>query len=29
VSGPVHEDVWNWFVAVHHNIGFSGAPMHM
>jgi hypothetical protein len=29
VSGPVHEDVWNWFVAVHHNIGFAGAPMHM
>jgi hypothetical protein len=22
VSGPVHEDVWTWFVAVHHNIGF-------
>jgi hypothetical protein len=29
VSGPVHEDVWNWFVAVHHNIGFAGSPMHM
>jgi serine/threonine protein kinase len=29
VSGPVHEDVWNWWVAVHHNIGFAGAPMHM
>jgi serine/threonine-protein kinase len=29
VSGPVHEDVWNWWVAVHHNIGFTSAPMHM
>jgi hypothetical protein len=29
VYGPVHEDVWNWFVAVHHNIGFAGSPMHM
>jgi hypothetical protein len=28
VSGPVHEAVWTWWVAVHHNIGF-GAPMHM
>ena len=28
-AGPVHEDVWNWWVAVHHNIGFSGAPMNM
>ena len=27
VAGPVHEDVWNWWVGVHHNIGFS--PMHM
>ena len=28
VAGPVHEDVWNWWVGVHHNIGF-GSPMHM
>ncbi len=29
VAGPVHEDVWNWWYAVHHNIGFSGTPMKM
>jgi hypothetical protein len=29
VAGPVHEDVWNWWVAVHHNIGFGGSPMNM
>ena len=29
VAGPVHEDVWNWWVGVHHNIGFAGAPMNM
>ncbi len=29
VAGPVHEDVWNWWVAVHHNIGFAGSPMNM
>jgi hypothetical protein len=29
VAGPVHGDVWTWWVAVHHNIGLSGAPMHM
>jgi serine/threonine-protein kinase len=29
VAGPVHEDVWNWWFAVHHNIGFGGPPMHM
>src|SRR5579864_2259981 len=29
VSGPVHEDVWNWWVGVHHNIGFTGSPMNM
>jgi hypothetical protein len=29
VSGPVHEDVWTWWVAVHHNIGLAGQPMHM
>ena len=28
VAGPVHEDVWNWWVGVHHNIGFN-SPMHM
>jgi len=29
VAGPVHGDVWNWWVAVHHNIGIGGAPMNM
>jgi hypothetical protein len=29
VAGPVHANVWTWWVAVHHNIGISGAPMHM
>ena len=30
VVGSPHEDVWNWWVAVHHNIGFNGSlPMHM
>jgi hypothetical protein len=29
VAGPVHEDVWNWWVGVHHNIGFAGAHMNM
>ena len=29
VVGPVHTNVWDWWVAVHHNIGISGAPMHM
>jgi hypothetical protein len=29
VAGPVHANVWNWWVAVHHNIGFGGAPMNM
>jgi serine/threonine protein kinase len=28
VAGPVHGDVWTWWVAVHHNIGI-GAPMNM
>jgi hypothetical protein len=27
--GPVHEDVWNWWVNIHHNIGFASSPMHM
>ena len=26
VAGPVHNDVWDWWVAVHHNIGIGGAP---
>jgi hypothetical protein len=29
VAGLVHTDVWNWWVAVHHNIGIGGAPMNM
>jgi hypothetical protein len=29
VAGPVHEDVWNWWVGIHHNIGFAASPMHM
>jgi len=29
VAGPVHEDVWNWWVGVHHNIGFAGSSMNM
>jgi len=29
VAGPVHGDVWNWWVVVHHNIGFGGSPMNM
>jgi hypothetical protein len=29
VAGPVHANVWNWWVAVHHNVGFGGAPMNM
>jgi hypothetical protein len=29
VTGPVHEDVWNWWVGVHHNIGFAGSHMKM
>jgi hypothetical protein len=29
VAGPVHEDVWNWWVGVHHNIGFAGSHMKM
>ena len=23
-----HEQVWLWFVAVHHNVAFAGAPAH-
>jgi Protein kinase domain len=29
VAGPIHTDVWNWWVAVHHNIGIGGAAMNM
>jgi hypothetical protein len=29
VAGPVHTDVWDWWVRVHHNIGIGGAPMTM
>jgi serine/threonine-protein kinase len=29
VAGPVHTNVWDWWVAVHHNIGIAGAPMNM
>jgi hypothetical protein len=29
VAGPVRGDVWNWWAAVHHNIGIGGAPMNM
>jgi hypothetical protein len=29
VAGPVHADVWDWWVAVHHNIGIGGSPMDM
>ncbi len=29
VAGPVHGDVWNWWVQVHHNIGIGGSPMNM
>jgi len=25
----VHEDVWTWWLNIHHNIGFAGSPMHM
>ena len=29
VAGAPHESVWNWWVAIHHNIGLAGAPMIM
>ena len=29
VMGPLHEQVWRWWVAVHHSIGLSASPMHM
>lgn len=25
-AGPVHADVFDWWVGIHHNIGFAGAP---
>jgi hypothetical protein len=28
-AGPIHTDVWNWWVAIHHNIGIGGSPMNM
>ena len=28
VAGPVHEDVWNWWVAVHHDLT-PGSSMNM
>jgi hypothetical protein len=24
--GPVHGDVFDWWVDIHHNIGFAGMP---
>ena len=29
VAGTVHEDVYTWWAAVHHNIGFGSSPMNM
>ncbi len=29
VAGPVHANVWTWWVAVHHNIGIGASPMNM
>jgi hypothetical protein len=26
VVGPVHADVFDWWVNIHHNIGFAGSP---
>jgi hypothetical protein len=28
VAGPVHQDVWNWWVTVHHDLSLGG-PMNM
>ena len=28
VAGPVHGDVWTWWVAVHHDLSLGG-PMQM
>ena len=27
VAGAPHENVWNWWVAIHHNIFLGGSPM--
>jgi hypothetical protein len=29
VADAPHEAVWNWWVAIHHNIGLGGASMNM
>jgi hypothetical protein len=29
VAGPLHGNVWAWWVAVHHNIGLGASSMHM
>jgi serine/threonine protein kinase len=29
VAGPIHADVWAWWVKVHHSIGIGAPPMHM
>ena len=29
VGGLVHDDVWTWWLTIHHNIGFAGSPMNM
>jgi hypothetical protein len=29
VAGAPHENVWDWWVVVHHNIGLGGSPMNM
>jgi serine/threonine-protein kinase len=29
VAGPVHGDVWNWWVPIHHGLGLGGSPMIM
>jgi hypothetical protein len=29
VAGTPHENVWNWWLAIHHNIGLGGSPINM
>jgi len=29
VAGAPHENVWNWWVPVHHNIPLGGMTMNM
>jgi hypothetical protein len=29
VTGPLHEQVWNWWLAVHHEIAIGKPPMMM